>query len=41
VPDLPQVGIAGSVDSDDAGAKATADDVNALMNDIDDGLGAR
>jgi hypothetical protein len=34
VPDLPQVGIVGSVDSNDAGA----DDVNAIMNDIDHGL---
>jgi hypothetical protein len=39
VPDLPQVGIVGSVDSSDAGAEDTANDVNAMMNDIDHGLG--
>jgi hypothetical protein len=41
VPDLPQVGIAGNVDSDDQGAEDTADDVNAVMSDIDHGLGER
>jgi hypothetical protein len=41
VPDLPQVGIVGSVDSDDEGAEDTAKDVNKLMNDIDHGLGER
>jgi hypothetical protein len=41
VPDLPPVGIAGTVDSDDQAAEATADDVNALMRDIDHGLEER
>jgi hypothetical protein len=38
VPDMPQVGISGTVETNDD-ASQTADDFNAVMGEIDDGLG--
>lgn len=38
VPEMPQVGILGGVEQNDD-ARRTAQDVNAMMNELDEGLG--